>query len=606
MLKKSIVFLLFILLLLPTVFVQAKVESSTGMSLAPIFHHNMVLQRDKQICVYGTGNGRGSITIGDVTKEFTATGGSWKVYFEPMKARTTPVKFSYDLSGKTGTIQNVLVGDVYVASGQSNMAIQIYGTDHAESAAKDSQILRCNNYGNWQTFTKKTVQKFSAVAVLFAQELEEKLNNKIPIGIISASLGDTGIEEWTSEEYCVCDKYHRDAHSKVYAEGKGVHKLYEQHIAPITQFPVAGVLWYQGESNTGAEEAKYYFEAFKNMVTNWRNEWNDQSLPFYTVQIMLFGGENSVDKNGNPRDEYNIRIAQGEAARSINNVTVCTMLSYEDTVLANGQLNIHPTNKLPIAKALANAALTTYYKPHGDYGKTPEYSGPLYKEVKVNGNTAEITFTHADGLKIADDSAFVRELEVRTNSGRWVSVDGTLVDNKVVVTLANISLITGVRMGYRNRPSINLYNSAGYCASPFLWQDENAKLEHTPMTSWANDDEMHWHNCDVEGCDEKFEPAAHSGGVAESCTTKAKCEVCNKNYGEYGPHKKTEIRNKTASYSGDTVCIICRAVVKEGKPMAVIYATAIAVIIGAALIVAVVLILLKKRRLKKPSAENKQ
>lgn len=606
MLKKSVVLLLLILLLLPTAFAPARVEAAAGMSLAPIFRDNMVLQRDKQICVYGTGSGRGRITIGDVTKEINATCGSWKVYFEPMKASTSPVNFSYELSGNRGIIQNVLIGDVYVASGQSNMALQIRDTDHSALAAKDSSILRCNSYGYWQEFTKKSVQDFSAIGVLFAQELEAKLNKKIPIGIISVALGASRVDDWTSEKYCQCDRFYTLPHSDFDDNDKGHHDLYKKYIEPIVGFSIAGVLWYQGESNAGAGEAMHYYEAFKNMVTCWREAWEDPDLPFHTVQIMLYAADKAKDANGNERDEYSIRIAQGEAARSMENVTVCTMLSYEDTVLANGHLNVHPTNKLPVAKALANAALTTYYKPHGDYGEAPEYSGPLYKEVKVNGNTAEITFNHADGLKIADDSNFVRELEVRTNSGRWVSVDGTLVDNKVIVSLDNISHITGVRMGYRNHPSINLYNSAGYCASPFLWQDENSKLEHTPMTSWANDDEMHWHNCEVEGCEEKFEAAAHSGGAAKNCTTKAKCEVCNKNYGEYGPHKKTEIRNKTASYSGDTVCIICRAVLKEGKPMAVIYATIAAVIIGAALIAVIVLILLKKQRLKKPSSENKQ
>ncbi len=560
--KKIIACLLLILLIMPCVLMPIKVDAAS-MSLASIFKDNMVIQRDKQICIYGTGNGYGRITLGDVTKEVNSTSGSWKVYFEPMKATTTPINFSYDLSGNSGSLSNVVVGDVYVASGQSNMALTLADTDQKIAAAKGSANLRYNSYDTWQTFTADNVKNFSAIGVMFAQELEAKLNKDIPIGIISAALGSTGIEEWTSEEYCVCDKYHNDAHNDTYGVGRGPHKLYEKQIASITNFPVAGVLWYQGESNTRQGEAEHYFDAFKNMVKNWRDAWGDPDLPFYTVQIMLFGGDNMKDENGNARDEYNIRIAQGEAARSIKNVTVCTMLSYDDTAKGFGYLNIHPTNKKPVAVALANAALSTYYNPKGDYGKTPEYSGPLYKNVKVSGNTAEITFSHASGLKLTSGEA-VKELEIRTGGGRWIGVEGELIGNKVVVKTDQADKITGVRMGYRNQPTINLYNGAGYCASPFIWVDKNAKIEHLPVKNWSSNSTYHWKNCDAEGCEEKFEETEHFGGSAASCKERPNCEVCNKKYGKFGPHQKTEIKNVSDTYTGDTVCVDCSAVLKEG------------------------------------------
>lgn len=561
--KKIIALLLLVLLILPTALMPMQVLAA-NMNLASIFKDNMVLQRDKTICIYGTGSGYGKITLGGVTKEVTASGGSWKVFFEPMKATTTPITFSYDLAGNRGELQNVVVGDVYVASGQSNMALQLSETDQSEASVKDSPNLRYNSYDTWQTFTKTNVKTFSALGVMFAQEIEEKLNSKIPIGIISTALGSTGVEEWTSEADCVCDKYHSKAHSKTYGQGRGPHKLYESRIAPITNFPVAGVLWYQGESNTGFDEAKYYFDAFKNMVDGWRAAWNDQSLPFYTVQIMLFGSDNMTDENGNPRDEHNVRIAQGEAARSIKNVTVCTMLSYSDTAAGYGYLNIHPKNKKPVAQALANAALSTYYKPKGDYNKTPEYSGPLYKNVKVNGNTAEITFSHDSGLKITSDDV-VRELEIRTGGGRWIGAEGELKGNKVIIKTDKVDKITGVRLAYRNQPNINLYNGAGYCASPFIWTDKNAKIEHSALKNWSNNTSHHWKICDVEGCEEKFEEAEHSGGSAASCKERPVCEVCGKQYGQFGPHLKTAVRNATDSYTGDTYCVDCNFVLEWGS-----------------------------------------
>ena len=160
----------------------------------------------------------------------------------------------------------------------------------------------------------------------------------------------------------------------------------------------------------------------------------------------------------------------------MDGVTVCTMLSYEDTLAANGTLDIHPTDKLPVAKALANAVLTTYYNPLGDYDKTPEYSGPLYKEVSVSGGKATITFNHiAEGLMLTKGST-INDLEVRNADGSWVAATGTLSGNVVTVTAEGVSEITGVRMGYMNRPDINLYNTIGgargYCASPFVWVAE--------------------------------------------------------------------------------------------------------------------------------------
>ena len=149
------------------------------------------------------------------------------------------------------------------------------------------------------------------------------------------------------------------------------------------------------------------------------------------------------------------------------------MLSYEDTLTNTGVLDIHPTDKAPIAKALANAVLTNYYNPKGEYDSTPEYSGPLYDTVTVSGNTANVTFTHvAEGLMLTEGET-VAELEVRDNEGNWIAATGILSGNTVTVSADGVDTITGVRMGYRNRPILNLYNTIdgarGYCASPFVW-----------------------------------------------------------------------------------------------------------------------------------------
>lgn len=440
------------------------------------FTDNMVLQRNKPICVWGTGTGTGEITIGDQTKTVTSTSDSWEVYFEPMEVSTTPVTFKTNFAGFVTEYENVLIGDVYIASGQSNMELNLSKTEQTGTVEANS-MLRFRNRGTnvWKEFTADNVESVSAIGILFADELGKALDNNIPIGIISAAVGASRIDDWTHSDYCYCEEYDFDnvAHSDYTKYDQGHHDLYTKHIQPIEKMTTAGVLWYQGESNRGIGEAYRYLDMFKTLVDCWRTRMEDLTLPFYTVQIALYTEDSGVDRNGNAVDEYNIRIAQGEAARTMDGVTVCTMLSREDTILPSGSLDIHPTDKLPIAKALANAALTTYYYPQGDYDKTPEYSGPLYDEITVNGATATITFNHvAEGLMLTTGDT-VTELEVRDAEGNWVAATGTLSGNIVTVTAEGVEEVTGVRMGYRNQPIINLYNTVdgayGYCASPFVW-----------------------------------------------------------------------------------------------------------------------------------------
>lgn len=455
------------------------VWSEFSLELSPVFKNNMILQRNKPVCVYGTGKGTGEITIGNQTKTVNSEGGTWEIYFEPIEASTTPVTFKTNLGGIEKSYSNVLVGDVFIASGQSNMEFNLKSTEQTGTVGENS-LLRYSYRGTqgWYAFAPSVVESATAIGVLFAQELSYALDNSIPVGIISCSKGASRIDDWIHEDYCFCEEYDFEnlAHSDYDYYDQGHHDLYRNQIEPIEKLTTAGVLWYQGESNRGIGEAYRYLDMFKIMVNSWRTRMDDPTLPFYTVQIMLYTGDSGKDRNGAAVDEYNIRIAQGEAARTMDGVTVCTMLSYDDTLDVNGALDIHPTDKLPVAKALANAALTTYYYPLGDYDKTPEYSGPLYDNITVNGATATITFSHiAEGLMLTTGDT-VTELEVRDISGNWVAATGILSNNVVTVSADGVTAITGVRMGYRNRPSLNLYSTIGgvygYCASPFVWTAE--------------------------------------------------------------------------------------------------------------------------------------
>lgn len=569
--KKALVVLAALGLAVFEAFISSpSVSAAAPLRLAPVFSDNMVLQRNKKICVYGTGDGGGSITIGDVTKTFVSENGKWKVYFEPMKVSREAVKFSYNFGGAERELSNVLVGDVYLSSGQSNMELPLSQTEQAD-AAKDNSLLRFTKGNGWEEFTATSTAGVSAISVLFAQEIDKALSGNIPLGIISTSVGASRVDDWTGMEYCVCDKYLKNPHSDYTHYDKGHHDLYKKYIEPVTDFPIAGVLWYQGESNRGSGEALYYYDMFENMVNCWRNAWNDKNLPFYTVQIMLYTPDGGKDLNGSEVDEYNIRIAQGEAARKMKNVTMCSMLSYEDTLKADGTMDIHPTDKAPVAKALANAVLTTYYNPLGEYKKTPEYCGPLYKSITAENGKAVITFTHTTGgLKKHYKNEEIGEFEVRVDGGIWVEAEAKISGNKVVLSAEGYSIITGVRMGYRNRPRVNVYNGAGYCASPFIWVDDTAAQRHGAVEKWTSMGDVHYKKCTAQNCDERFEEEKHSGPAAKSCKERSICEICGYPYGGYGPHGETITKNaKEATeteegYTGDLFCKDCKKQVSQG------------------------------------------
>ncbi len=580
---KKIVSLLLVFMFILSIFPLTFTEAASGnMKLAAIFTDNMILQRNEKICIFGSGNGSGSITLGDVTKEVTSTTGSWSVYFEPLKTSTTPITFTAKFGTGTVVLDNVLVGDVYITSGQSNMELSLGNTEQ-KGTVKANPLLRFfNKAGKWQQFTDTNVESVSAISVLFAQELDKNLKKDIPIGIISSSVGASRVEDWTHKDYCYCEEYDLEntAHSDITKYDKGHHDLYTNYIEPIEKLTVAGVLWYQGESNRGIGEAYRYFDMFKTMVECWRKRFDDPDLPFYTVQIMLYSGNGTKDLNGNEIDEYNIRIAQARASAEIKNVTLCSMLSLEDTLLPNGNMDIHPTDKLPIAKALVNAAIATYYKPLGDYSDTaPEYSGPIFKSIYVKEGKATVHFLHTGGgLKSKQGIEQLTEFEVRSGSGMWVHADAKIEGDSVIVTADGIDRIIGVRLGYKNKPSINLYNGAGYCASPFIWEEEGAKLDHLPTDIWTGDETSHWKICQIVGCQEIFEKAEHSGGTA-TCADKASCELCERKYGltDKNNHSgetiisgKIEPTEKAEGYTGDTKCLSCNALLEKGKAVPVL------------------------------------
>ncbi len=426
-----------------------------------LFTDGAVLQRGQNVPVWGTANDGEKVTveIAGQTATTTAQGGKWKLELKPLKAGGP---FSMKISGDNEvTVNNLLVGEVWVASGQSNMAWtinQFFQLEAEKPKANFPQIrmFTVNNVtsltpldevqGKWQESSTETVGDFSAVAFFFARDLQAKLG--VPVGIISSSWGGTPAQAWTSAEGFEGQPELKDYADQLKAAvipENGPHHLpaalYNAMIAPVIPYGMKGVIWYQGESNAG--QSKQYQTLFPAMIADWRAKWKLGDFPFLYVQIAPFEGQ--------PPE---IREAQFLTLAKSKNTAMTVTTDCGD---AN---DIHPKQKEPVGHRLSLAARALAY------GEKIEYSGPLYQEMKAAGGKAWISFSHVGGGLVAKDG----ELKGFTIAGanrKFVPAKAVIEGDKVVVSAEGVANPKAVRYGWKNVPDVNLFNKEGLPASPF-------------------------------------------------------------------------------------------------------------------------------------------
>ena len=359
------------------------------MKLAEIFQDNMVLQRGKKIAVFGEGMGNISVTLCDKTTNFTSNSERFCFYL-PEEEAGGPYDMTVCLDNEVKVIKNVLIGDVFMAAGQSNMELPTRDTIDIEIIENDDIRLFTEPHipfddgsyviqtAEWNTATKDEILKFSAIGYKVAEILQENLH--IPIGIISCNKGATRADSWTSPELTENDEYKKlnpkkEETCKMYWFNRGSW-LFDNKLSPIIPFTMKGVLWYQGESNARDGDAQNYKTVLEIMIKNWRDLFSD-NLPFYIVQIMPYvWGEKW----------HIVRKCQEEVAKTVDNVYMTTLVNTSE----NDQ--IHPQKKNTIAVMLANAVLSTLY------GHDKIYSGPVYNQFNVKNNELEISFIFGGGL----------------------------------------------------------------------------------------------------------------------------------------------------------------------------------------------------------------
>lgn len=442
---------------------------STGLLHAEVkpnvlFTDGAVLQRGQAVPVWGTAKDGEKVTveIAGQTATTTAQGGKWKVELKPLEAGGP---FEMKISGENVvTVNNLLVGEVWVASGQSNMEWKINQSFQPEvekpkanypqirmiTAKKVASLQPLDEIeGSWQVCTPETVGQFSAVAYYFARDLHAKLG--VPVGIISTSWGGTPAQAWTSAEgfkghpelkgYA---KQLKAAQEKPPAKGPGQNfpaALYNAMIAPVVPYGMKGVIWYQGESNAG--KSKEYQTLFPAMIADWRAKWKLGDFPFLYVQIAPF-------KNQPPE----IREAQFLTLAKSKNTAMAVTTDYGD---AN---DIHPKKKEPVGVRLSLAARALAY------GEEIVYSGPLYDSMKAAGGKAEISFKSVGGGLVAKDGE-LKGFTIAGADGKFVPATAVIVGEKVVVSADGVAAPKAVRFGWDNVPDVNLFNKEGLPASPF-------------------------------------------------------------------------------------------------------------------------------------------
>lgn len=423
------------------------------MKLADIFTSSMVLQRRKPIAVFGSGSGKGRIELAGNVVEFEAQDG-FLVHLPAMEAGG-PYEMIATLDGETVTLTDILVGDVYLAGGQSNMQFRVEESVDipripnpmvrvfTEGHCADENRNEWYEYTPWQVATEENLLKFTAIGYDVARMLQEEL--QIPVGIVSCNLGATRVDAWTAPEVVEAEDYqqmlgakHGDWHFYKFNQQSW---CYLAKLLPVVPYGVNGVLWYQGESNRLEEEAVHYHTLLGRMIENWRDLWGE-NLPFYIVQI-------ASHADGDWNDWSHIRQAQERVTKEVPGTYLCTL---GHTGEAD---NIHPTKKHHLAEKLTAAVLTTQF----DYDR--EYCGPVVEKAEKTEDGAVVTFSHADGLHFDGEPS---DITVYDGDGNVLPYTAAIEGNTLRITAPGVAR---VEMGWQNACTHNLYNSAGWLASPF-------------------------------------------------------------------------------------------------------------------------------------------
>ncbi len=463
----------------------------------------MVLQSGKPVPVWGTADANAEVTVAIAGQKKTAkadANGQWSLKLDSLTASAEP----QTLTIGEKTINDVLVGEVWLGSGQSNMAMAVQSAKDypASQSAANVPMIRMFTEGSppvvtaqwqgkgaWVVCTPEAVGRFSATLYFFGRNVYDEL--KLPVGLINSSVGGTPIESWISpeeqqasaelkpffealkqeeaafDEIKVKAVYERQVAKweeevkQAKAEGKpaprkprdpiatrqrkgDVGGLFNGNISPLIPYAIRGAIWYQGEANSNGPKPPFYQAQLTLLAKDWRTRWNDE-FPFAWVQLPNFtrAGE------GWPI----VREQMLNALSTIPNSGMAITLDVGDAK------NIHPTNKQEVGRRLAQWALGAVY-----HKEVPAISGPLIDAATVKGGAFVLTFKHAKGLNAKGD---LTGFEIAGADGQWQPAEARIEGETVIVTCKAVAEPKQVRYAWLDNPVATLFNGAGIPASPF-------------------------------------------------------------------------------------------------------------------------------------------
>ena len=505
--------------------------ANADVTLNGMFKDNMVLQRGIEVPIWGFAEAGEQVTVSACDQAKTATAdadGKWMVRLDPIEMQAP---FAMTVAGSNEIVlQNVVMGDVWICSGQSNMAFTVSRVFDAEEEIANANfpmirfcmVPRVTSTepldqvdATWTVCSPETAGGFSAVGYFFGRDIHQALG--VPIGLINTSWGGTPSEAWTSAEKLAgnpeyapvfdwwaaaierypeeMEKYTNETvpawqakYNAAKAAGETLprrprapvgadnyrrpHNLYNAMIAPLIPFGIKGAIWYQGESNAHAggsaptSGAWQYRKLFATMIQDWRERWDQGDFPFAWVNLA----------NYRPVVEEPVE-SQWAELRESQTLTLSLPNTGQALAIDVGEAgDIHPRDKQTVGHRLALWARNEVY------GEDVVFAGPTYRSMQIEGDHIRLHFANADdGLRrgVTENAPYPSPLlgfQIAGANRQWVWADAQLRGDEVVVWSDEISKPVAVRYAWANNPVANLYNSAGLPAVPF-------RTDQWPLTS---------------------------------------------------------------------------------------------------------------------------
>ena len=479
-------------------------SAASALELDACYGDHMVLQQGRAVIISGTADSSKPIEVqfGDQKVEAQiGKGRKWRAELQPMQANAEGRELTVKQGDESISLQDVVVGEVWIASGQSNMLWRVNQTPgnketiaqssnphlrffhsepqvHTNNAVYNEALLtrlRENRMyeGQWAVSAPDSVPRMSAVGYYFGQKLQEQLG--VPVGIIHCALGGSEMLAWIPEKvvrkkYRAClgdgwleSKYISEwvrgrARKNMGADPKSPHPykpayLFESGLSKWTDYPVAGVIWYQGESDAELQDMKQNTQLLTDLITSWRSAFKSPKLPFLMVQLPRIN-------DNTPLRRYwpEFRTVQAKVADEIPGVECLTTVD-----LGSTNSDVHPPRKVEVGERLAALATAKVY------GKEVPFSGPVMSTCTSAGKEIKVCFDHAEGLTTTDGQA-PRHFEIAGSNGKFHPAEARIEGNSIILSSDKVSTPKQARYAWATYLTPNLVNAAQLPAVPFVYE----------------------------------------------------------------------------------------------------------------------------------------